>query len=246
MKKLRQNARVSEVDDVSDKVVRICKAQTVIETDSYLSGKVEELEEASEKLTTANKRDKAVSQLDDADSERDEAYRALERMTTGYLYYPDAQMQACAQTIQAVLKKYAGITSESYARESALIKSLLGDLASESLTTALSALAGMQALVTALSEKQAAFDVVNDEYNAAVVAATSEDNATSLKKVVLSLLNDDIVLYLTTMRKVNAASYENLAALVENEISRMNEQIAARSKSASSADTTGSDTSETA
>ncbi|MBQ7654782.1 MAG: hypothetical protein IJS17_06890 [Clostridia bacterium] len=237
MKKLRQNARVSEVDDVADKIERLCKADALYQTDSYLASTTDKIAELSEALTTANKRDKAVSKLDEADTARDTAQTALGGAVSGYLYYPDEGVVSAAETVKAVLKKYTGITTESYARQSALTKSELEDLASETVATAIERLPGVAALVTRLSEAQAAFDTVNDEYNAASVASSASDTATSLKKPLLSAINDEMIPYLETMRKVNATAYEGLSALVENEIVRMNETIAARSKKSSSTDT---------
>lgn len=133
MKKLKQNARVSEVDDVADKIERICKANPLYKTDTHLSKMTDNISVLSQKITSANKRDKAVSTLDEADSVRDEAQTALGGIIAGYLYFPDSEKVEAAQAIKALLKKYSGITTESYARQSALTKSELEELKSEAI-----------------------------------------------------------------------------------------------------------------
>lgn len=230
MKRLLYNSRVSEVDDVADKIERICKANPLYKTDTHLSKMVDEISALSQKLTSANKRDKAVSTLDEADSVRDEAQTALGGMISGYLYFPDSEKVEAAQAIRAIVKKYAGITTESYARQSALTKSEIEELKSAAIAEKTALLPGVPELIERLEKAQEDFDRANDEYNKSRVGDKETPSATSLKKPLLSAINDDLLGYLSTMKKIDSETYSPLCALIESEIERMNEAVSERDK----------------
>lgn len=230
MKRLLYNSRVSEVDDVADKIERICKANPLYKTDTHLSKMTDNISVLSQKITSANKRDKAVSTLDEADSVRDEAQTALGGIIAGYLYFPDSEKVEAAQAIKAILKKYSGITTESYARQSALTKSELEELKSEAIAKKIALLPGVSDLVDRLEKAQEDFDSANDEYNKSRTSDKDSPSATSLKKPLLSAINDDLLGYLSTMKKIDSETYSPLCALIDSEIERMNETVSEREK----------------
>lgn len=230
MKRLSYKSRVSEVDDVADKIERICKANPLYKTDTHFSKMVDEISDISQKLTSATKRDKAVSTLDEADSARDEAQAALGGIIGGYLYFPDSAKANAAADIKAILKKYTGITTESYAAQSALTKSEIEELKSEAIAEKTALLPGVPELVERLENAQEAFDNANDEYNKSRVGDKESPSASSLKKPLLSAINDDLLGYLSTMKKIDSDTYSPLCALIESEIERMNETVAEREK----------------
>lgn len=230
MKKINTNVRVTEADNLSNVIVRLFKveldANSDVGNDPYLTDTFAEVETVSAALTTALKADKASSNLDVADTKRDEIIRQLNAALTGYANLPIPACQTAAETLLPILSKYKGITTESYARESSLIKSLLEDLNADHAKSAISALQGIGDLVSALSDAQDEFDRANDAYNAA--SATKTDSATNLKKPLLALINDRIVPYLTAMQLAKPAIYGDFISKVENEINRTNQTVSKR------------------
>ena len=233
MKKINTSIRVTEADNLSDAIVRLFKAEggakTAVAADAYLTATFGEIEKLSAAITSAIKTDKASSTLDEADAKRDEIIKQLNAALTGYANLPIPAFKNAAAVLLAITAKYKGIASESYARESSLISSLLEDLDADAAKEAISALQGVGDLVSALATAQDEFNKANDAYNAA--SANKSESATSLKKSLLAAINDKLVPYLTAMNLANKAAYGDFVGKIENEIARANAAVAKRSKS---------------
>ena len=230
MNKIISTVRVTEADNLSNAIVRLFKAEvdsnSDVGGDGYLKDTFAEIEALSASLTTAIKADKASSKLDVADSKRDEIIRHLNAALTGYANLPIPAFQDAATTLLTIMAKYKGITTESYAHESSLIKSLLEDLSSDDAKTAIASLQGIGELVSALTVAQNEFDQANDAFNTATALKT--ESASSLKKPLLIIINDRIVPYLNAMKLAKPAIYGDFVSKVENEINRANQAVAKR------------------
>lgn len=66
------------------------------------------------------------------------------------------------------------------------------------------------------------------EYNAASTVKT--ESASSLKKPLLSAINDKLIPYITAMKMANSAVYADFATKAEGEIKRVNELVSRRGK----------------
>ena len=216
MNKVNAKIRIADLDGLSDSIVRIYKADSAVQTDAFLKGAFSELEALSAQITTAILQDKTVSRLDEADSARDEALRSLGAVIAGYASFPIAEKKAAGTFLKAIYDKYikAGIIKASYNAESSMIESLLEKLD------------GIEALLANIRSAQDSFAAANDEY---VKSASSKGaSATSLKKPLLSVINDKIVPYLNLMQ-----ANETLAEFsksIEKEISRVNDSLQKRAK----------------
>ena len=228
MNGINAKARVTEVDSLSDALVRIYKALAAgapAATDMFLATVMAEIERLSAALTTAVRQDAATSTLDDADGVRDEAIRALGALLTGYAAIPIAAKRAAAEALKERFDKYGvKITKESYANESSLIESLLEDLVA--LPDDIAALDGVSEAIAALRAAQDAFNAASDEYTAAKTG--KGESATALKKPLVAAINDRFVPYLTAVGTTEA--YKDFAAKVEAEIGKINAAINARGK----------------
>lgn len=71
MRKVTTNAKVTELDSLSDTLVRLYKTQEALAQDAMLKGIMAEIEEQSARLTEAVKRDAISSTLEEADARRD-------------------------------------------------------------------------------------------------------------------------------------------------------------------------------
>ena len=196
MKKIRVTARITEVSNLSTVIVRLFKAEIDANSDAgndaFLIDTFAQLEKLSTNLISAIKTDKILSNLDVADSERDELFRELSAALTGYASLPFPDYQQAASPLLSIMEKYRGLPTENYASESALLKSLLEDFSTPDAKAAISLLHGIDELIRLLTYAQDKFDQTNDEYNAACINKT--DSATSLKKEILSLISDRLCL----------------------------------------------------
>lgn len=230
MNKVKSTIRITEVDGLSDSIIRIFGADAKAQGDDFLKGQIAELTVLSDAITAAILQDKAVSNLDEADSKRDEAVRNLGALLSGYAVFPLEEKKAAALSLKAVYDKYAksGILSASYISESSMIESLLKDLAAAEAVANIEKLDGVSEMVSAIRAAQDNFTAANDAFVRA--EGSKGTSASSYKKPILAVINDRIVPYLNTMAIVGNTAVADFAKGVETEISRVNENVAKRGK----------------
>lgn len=230
MNKVINNARVTELDGLSDTFVRLYKANAAAAKDAFVAATMAEIERLSADITTAILQDKAVSTLEAADTERDKAITALGKVLAGYAALPIAAKQTAAEPLLAVYEKYskAGITKASYLSESSMVESMLEDLAAETLAAHIAALEGVSEAISAIRSAQDAFTSANDSYIAA--SESKGASASSFKKPLLAAINEKLVPYLNAMQIAKNENCAAFAAGVEIEIARVNDAVAKRSK----------------
>lgn len=229
MNKMNAKARVTEVDALSDALVRLYKADTGIAEDAFLKTVMAEVETLSAQLTTAIRQDKVLSSLEEADGVRDEAVKSLGTLLDGYAAIPIASKKEAAEKLRTVFAKYGkSITTANYASESSLIESLLEDFSKADAQESAKFLDGVAEILEQIRTAQDAFVKASDEYTAA--SSAKAESATSLKKPLVSAINDRLVPYITAMTMANGTVYGDFAAKAEKEISRVNETVSRRGK----------------
>lgn len=227
MNKVISKVRVTEVDGLSDALVRLYKADEGISSDAFLKSVMDEIEKLSVSITTAIKKDKVLSNLEEADGVRDEAVKNLSTLLDGYEVFPVAAKKEAAQKLKTIFDKYRkSIITANYVSESSLIESLLEDYSKEEETVG--ALDGIKEILEQIRSAQDAFVKASDEYNAASTVKT--ESASSLKKPLLSAINDKLIPYITAMQMANSALYGDFATKAEGEIKRVNEIVLRRGK----------------
>lgn len=231
MKKINSNMRVAELDTLSDVLVRLYKdssaAENAVSKDANLAGIMAEIEKLSADITTAIKSDRVSSTLDEADIARDEIIRNLGDALTGYAAIPVADKKAAARNLLAVFSKYGKqITQKNFAEESSLIESMIEDFGAENLSSDVAALDGMKDLLESLRSAQDRFNKANDDFTNASV--NKGESATSVKKSLISALNDKFVPYLSAVAPL--ADYKDFASKCEAEITKANATVSNRGK----------------
>ena len=229
MNKMNAKARVTEVDALSDALVRLYKADTGIAEDAFLKTVMAEVETLSAQLTTAIRQDKVLSSLEEADGVRDEAVKSLGTLLDGYAAIPIVSKKEAAEKLRAIFAKYGkSITTANYASESSLIESLLEDFGKSDAQESAKVLDGVAEILEQIRTAQDAFVKASDEYTAA--SSAKAESASSLKKPLVSAINDRLVPYLTAMAMANGTVYGDFALKAEKEISRVNETVLRRGK----------------
>ncbi|MCQ2594644.1 MAG: DUF6261 family protein [Treponemataceae bacterium] len=236
MKKLRSQIRNTEIDGFSDTVLRLYKDDALAQKEEFLSGLMAELDELSSQITSAILQDRALSMLDAADCERDEAIKTLGAVLGAYAVFPIAAKKELSLPLKAIYDKYAkaGIVTANYASESSMIESLLEDFAAKEIAGNIAGLEGVAEAIGAIRTAQDAFTKANDDYVKA--NASKSASASSYNKPIVSLVNERLVPYLSTMQIMGNKNCAGFAKNIEVEISRMNESIAKRSGKKASAE----------
>lgn len=234
MNKLRTAIRNTEVDGLSDTLIRLFKADLKAQGDAFLKATMEQMETLSAQITTAILQNKTLSTLEAVDNVRDEAVRTLGTLLAAYAVFPIASKKELAVPLKAIYDKYAktGITGANYTSESSLIESLLGDFAAKDLADNIKGLEGISEAVASIRSAQDEFTKANDEY---LKANTNKGaSASSYNKPIVSLINDKLVPYLDAMVIAGNENSLEFAKGVDAEINRANDTIVKRTKKSAS------------
>ena len=105
MNKVKSTARITEVDGLSDSVIRIFGADTKAQEDTFLKGQIAELTTLSDAITASILQDKAVTNLDEADSRRDEAVRKSWRASFGLRGFSARGEKNCGSWFEGGLRQ---------------------------------------------------------------------------------------------------------------------------------------------
>lgn len=230
IEKIIFNSRTTEVDAVSMRLIGAYQ-NTSLSTDAHLSAMFTDLESGSALLTAAINRSKAESELEAKDEMRDQQVRALFYLVNGFLYHPQAEVKSAAETVEKVLEKYGlNITGESYSTETSLIASMLDDLSKQKLQDAIALLPGCADVITALQTAQSDFETTRIAYEEEKAHESTEQNATTIKKSVVAIINDRIVVYMRAMELVDETNYGAFARTIATIIAENNEVVKKRRK----------------
>ena len=214
--KVNGKVRTTELDALSDAMEReyaaaCASGETAVAKDAVLKAQFGQLADLSARNTTAIRQDAAT--------------RDLFTLAGGYTASPFAEVRAAAVGVCAVLDKYGrGMTSKNYADQTALTESLLEDLGAEKLAAQVKALSGVAELVAQLRGAQDGFASAHDGYVRA--KAGKGESASSLKKPIVALINDNIVPYLNIVSAMDG--YAEFVAAVAGNIKSANDTVARR------------------
>lgn len=231
MNKLNTSVKVTELGDTALRLVKAFKAVTAVQNDAFLTKTFAEIEKQATAMTSAVKSDQALSKLEEADAQRDQAIRVLDKLLKGYENIPLENLKTHAKKLAEIFKKYGvKITGENYASQSTLVNSLLGDFSATELKPSIEALAGVKEVLAEIQTKQNAFAALRSDYEKAQVSQKEKSSATSLRKPLLELINKKAVPYLVAMSIAQPELFKNLTAEASEIITSTNEAIKARSK----------------
>ena len=230
LEKVIFKSRITEIDAVSIRMI-IAYKKTTLSSDTHLVKNFAGLEAVSGRLTAAINRSKVESVLGAKDDVRDDKVRALFFMVMGYLHHPDPAVKAAAMKVEEAMGEYGlAITSESYAVESSLINSLLSDLAKPKLKDTIARLSGLAEIIAALQAAETDFEETRIAYEEEKAKEGTLENATTIKKEVVAIINDKLVVYLRATMQVDEPVYGNFARTVAQIIADNNEVVKKRRK----------------
>lgn len=231
MKPLNYQSRITEVGDVANRLVDLYQATATLQDDAFLKSTFTELETQGTALTEAVKRDKAVSQLEEADTQRDEAIRVLGKLLKAYEVIPVESLKPHGERLSAIFQKYGvKIITENYSSQSNLVDSLLMDFSADEVQASITALSGVSEAIAGIRTAQENFGQVRRAYERAFAEQQSKATASSLRKPLLELINKKLIPYLVAMQLSHPEKYQKFVHEVEKIIADMNEVVKARGK----------------
>lgn len=231
MKPLKTNARITEVADVGARLLILLGRETTPADDKILKPLFVEIQTLTDQLSQAIKSDRALSQLDEADTLRDDVIRRIGKILQGYVASPITSIQQAATKLNTVFEKYGvSVARENYATESAHIESLLKDFANPSFSEYIKILPGVTEIIAMLAAAQKDFNDHRVTYEQALAFQSSQLKSAELKKRLLQRINASLLPYLGSLKSLNQKEYFPFIEGVSQIISNTNSGITARSK----------------
>lgn len=222
LNRLIASCKTTEADAVSDRLFA-SYSKDDWSSDAHLTNLFSELKSASDILTSSINKIAAESTLEEKDELRDAKIKAFGYFLMGFLYSPDQAMRSAAEKVNSVFSKYGNeITRESYATETSLIESLLIDLADTELQDSINALPGLSVIISEIRTAQTEFEDAKVKYEEEKAKLGAELTASEIKKDVVGIINNKIVVYLRAMVQVNESKYGSLTQNVAQIIDDMN------------------------
>ncbi|MFW5755912.1 MAG: DUF6261 family protein [Tangfeifania sp.] len=230
IEKLLTNSRVTEIDAATRRIISAFEKNGP-GSDPHLAGIFSELKPLSASLNAAIRQSKAESNLDAYDVDRDDELRGLHYLILGYLHNPDPVISEAAKKVAKVFNKYGvGIATESYATQSSLVNSMLEDLTRPELQEPIAAMPGCAKRIASLQAAQTKFETARVDYETEKANDATRETATAIKKSVLKIINDKLVVFLRAMVQVDEATYSKFGRIVGEIIDENNETVRRRQK----------------
>ena len=227
IEKLMTNSRVTEVNDVATRMSGAFHAQGI--ADPYLTATFGSLDTANIELSKAIRRSKAESNLEEKDEVRDGCTRSLYYLINGFTHHPAAAIRESALLLLHAFDNYGiSLITESYANESALIASMQLEFQKPKYTIHIANLSGCGELLQSLTSAQSDFEQARIAYETEKAQDGMVANATEIKKEVVELVNNKIIVYLQAMQQANPATFGVLVSTCAQVIAENNEQVRRR------------------
>lgn len=227
IEKLISKSRVTEVNDVATRMSGAYHTQGI--ADPYLTSTFSSLDVTNLELSRAIRRSKAESNLETKDEVRDGCTRSLYYLINGFTHHPSVSISESAVLLLHTFDNYGiSLITESYASESALISSMLLEFQKPEYAMHIANLSGCGELLQSLTLAQADFEQARIAYETEKAQDGMVANATEIKKQVVELVNNKIIVYLQAMQQANPGIYGILAATCAQVIAENNEQVRRR------------------
>jgi hypothetical protein len=228
IQKISHQSRTTEVDDAAT-LINGAYENAGLGANSFLASVFATLVTLLGQLRDAINRMKAESILDEKDGVRDNILRSLYYMILGYFHNPDATIQSAAAELMTIFDNYGlSITEESYSTESSLVNSLLADFSAPGPLAAIPLLPGCAVQIAALQAAQDDFEATRIVYDQQRGGESTEANATTLKKDVVKVINEQLVIHLRSKILEDEATYGDFVRTVGQIIADNNEVVKRR------------------
>lgn len=225
IEKMMTTSRTTEVHGTTRLIINSYQ-QSGLTKDQTLNPMFTAISTQNNALGDSIDRSKAQSILAEKDDIRDAADRAVGYLVKGYTYHPDETVRNAALVVEKVFDKYGFVvTKEGYVTESSHLVSMLGDFAAPKVQAAIALLSGVAENIATLQAAQDDFENTQAQYAGELADENNLPNATELKKEVIGLINNDLVVFLRSSGRFQAETYGAFAAIVAKIIADNNEAV---------------------
>lgn len=230
LNKVIAKSKTTEVYSVLNETILAYEKKNFSE-DPYITSLFTRFTPLAEQLSSAINRISAESSLEEKDELRDNHIRGIFYLIKGNLFHPSAGVKEAAQTVMTVFDQYGlEMMNESYAIESALITSLLEQLNSDTYEPAVAKLPGLSQIIGELTAMQDDFEAARVAYETEKAAESTLPTATELKREILDIYNNKLVIYLRAMSLANEPLFGEFSRTLAGIINKSNEQVKKRTK----------------
>ena len=235
--KIATNIRVTDAADIGGKLYG--ELDTAPVDDPLLVVIKGEIQTVNTALTNALNEYKAMSVLEDLDTKRDNTYRAIMYLNKGYLLHPDATIRNAALEVEKVMERYGfELINQNYTTQSTLTEAFIRDMKETAMAAHVAVLPGLTNLVEQLGTVQEQFRASESTWHAAQNADDKTVSASTLKRELLKVVNDKLVVYLRAMMQMNPEPYNDISLSIANHINQANALVKRRKNSEEKADAT--------
>jgi len=225
MEKLISRANSNQVNNAAELVCKKCLSVGDI-SDSYFTTTVSALNTSNGTLTTSignSSKSEVTKRQSNKDSQRDAYNTGIKYLLRGYACFPSLEGES-AQRLLNVVNSFGKINILSYNEETAELTSMYKKLTTE-YADDLAKFSDVSNRLNLLNTTNEEFKVIQGEVSKLHVDMDNTVSASKQKKVVMDILNNNLLLYLESMAKVNPATYASLAEDVSRIIEDANIKI---------------------
>ena len=209
IKSVIPSIRVGEIPALANAMVEKAKKCAAVTKSDLFSAAFTELEDLTKQSISTLNTEKVSVSLDELDSARDAAWRALGVGLEGH----------------AALQK--GENKE--AALSLLEESAIEEFSTDAMKAKAKNLGGVENALSALKEAQTAFSAQFSEVSNQTATAKNTKSSSELKKMILSCINDKIVPLLSAAALILPADYADFTSAIGEDIARANASASRRS-----------------
>lgn len=233
VRRLNSNSHVVEIHGCVDRICRIWAEYPHLAEKPIIAPVLISLNKENSTLLVTMNKEKVSSNLKDFDDKRDTAVRNLGVAIDGMSVLPGVDAEKIGVLKKAFAKFGKKITNLNRTEESSQIASMLHEFSTDEAAAALEEFPQLKSLVEAVKESEEDFQ---KELSVLDVAKKNKGtNATSQKDIVLKILNDKLVSFVTLV--YDEEEYHEFALRVESEIARVNALVSDRAKKGGKDDT---------
>lgn len=164
-----------------------------------------------------------MSILEQMDAERDFIIRGINHTIQSASFSSEGSVKGAGEAVSKVFEKYGvGVALENYAIETSLIAAFLKDVGTEQMKVAVQVVPYLEDLIKRLVAAQHAFEVADNAWN--LVKSNKTTTASTLKKELFNIINNQIVTYLTALSGINP-DYKDIAIEINEIIATANRTV---------------------
>ena len=223
------NVKNGEMFELASNICEIFDSLDIVSEDETLASFINDVKSILQKMTEAQKREKPISHLGEADKARDFEWRRTGRVISGYASNALEEISEHGKALLSVFETVGTDTAtKKNAAETGLIESFRQKLNNSEMQSHIDALPGMRETLEKLYAAHENFISLDVEFIQKSAAYESKQSSTALKKQLISEMNTHILPYLRVMSVAKPDMFAVFSRAVSKSVTRANAVASAR------------------